>query len=79
MSRMADQAIAVDGTLDIHVPRNFDGSILRSCPASGARARYSCYKRRREAKVHAAVDNTLGHLLALMVTTVNRRAEMHTL
>jgi transposase len=40
---------------------------LQSTPESGARAGYDGAKRRKGAKVHAAVD-TLGHLLALHVT-----------
>ena len=44
-----------------------DGRVLQSTPESGARAGYSGYKRRKGSKVHAAVD-TLGHLLALVVT-----------
>ena len=40
---------------------------LQSTPESGARAGYDGAKRRKGAKVHAAVD-TLGHLLALRVT-----------
>jgi transposase len=44
-----------------------DSRTLQSTPASGARAGYDGAKRRRGSKVHAAVD-TLGHLLALVVT-----------
>jgi transposase len=40
---------------------------LQSTPESGARAGYDGHKRRRGSKVHAAVD-TLGHLVALVVT-----------
>jgi transposase len=36
-------------------------------PESGERARYDGHKRRKGSKVHIAVD-TLGHLLALVVT-----------
>ena len=39
----------------------------RSTPSSGHRAGYDGAKRRRGSKVHAAVD-TIGHLLALVVT-----------
>jgi len=44
-----------------------DSRTLQSTPESGARAGYDGYKRRRGSKVHAAGD-TLGHLLALVVT-----------
>jgi transposase len=44
-----------------------DSRTLQSTPESGARAGYDGAKRRKGAKVHAAVD-TLGHLLALAVT-----------
>jgi transposase len=40
---------------------------LRSTPESGGRAGYDGAKRKRGSKVHAAVD-TLGHLLAMVVT-----------
>ena len=43
-----------------------------STPESGARAGYDGYKRRKGAKVHAAVD-TLGHLLALKVTAAKEQ------
>ncbi len=44
-----------------------DSRTLQSAPESGARAGYDGAKRKKGAKVHAAVD-TLGHLLALHVT-----------
>lgn len=44
-----------------------DSRTLQSTPESGARAGYDGYKRRKGAKLHAAVD-TLGHLLACLVT-----------
>ncbi len=44
-----------------------DSRTVQSTPESGARAAYDGAKRRKGAKVHAAVD-TLGHLLALHVT-----------
>ena len=44
-----------------------DSRALSSTPESGARGGYDGHKRRKGAKVHAAVD-TLGHLLALHVT-----------
>jgi transposase len=45
----------------------FDSQTLQSTPESGARAGYDGAKRKKGAKVHAAVD-TLGPLLALHVT-----------
>ena len=47
-----------------------DARVLQSSPESGARAAYNGHKRRKGSKVHAAVD-TLGHLLALVVTPAN--------
>jgi hypothetical protein len=44
-----------------------DSRTLQSTPESGARAGYDGAKRRKDGKVHLAVD-TLGHLLALCVT-----------
>ena len=51
----------------------FDGRTLQSSCESGSRAGYDGYKRRRGSKVHMAVD-TVGHLLALLVTPANERA-----
>ena len=48
-----------------------DARVVQSSPASGARAGYRGAKRRKGAKVPAAVD-TLGHLLALTVTPANQ-------
>jgi transposase len=45
----------------------FDSATRQSTPESGHRAGYDGHKRRKGSKVHAAVD-TLGHLLALLVT-----------
>jgi transposase len=44
-----------------------DGRVIQSTPESGARAGYDGHKRKKGSKVHIAVD-TLGHLLALVVT-----------
>jgi len=44
-----------------------DSRTLQSSPESGARAGYDGHKKRKGSKVHLAVD-TLGHLLALVVT-----------
>ena len=44
-----------------------DSATRQSPPESGARAGYDGYKRRKGSKIHLAVD-TLGHLLALVVT-----------
>jgi transposase len=49
-----------------------DSRTLRSTPESGARAGYDGAKRKKGSKVHAAVD-TLGHLLALLVTAADEQ------
>ena len=49
-----------------------DSRTLQSTPESGARAGYDGDKRRKESKVHIAVD-TLGHLLALKITPANEQ------
>lgn len=48
----------------------FDARTLQSSCESGPRAGYDGHKRRKGSKVHMAVD-TLGHLLALLVTPAN--------
>lgn len=48
----------------------FDSRTIQSTPESGSRAGYDAAKRRRGSKVHMAVD-TLGNLLALLVTPAN--------
>src|SRR5688572_20138846 len=50
----------------------FDGRTLQSTPESGARAGYDGHKQRTGSKTHLAVD-TLGHLLALLVTPANEQ------
>jgi transposase len=50
----------------------FDSRTLRSTPESGARGGYDGAKRKKGSKVHAAVD-TLGHLLALLVTPADEQ------
>ena len=47
-----------------------DGRPLQSSPESGGRAGYDGHKKRQGSKVHLAVD-TLGHLLALLVTAAD--------
>ncbi|MBI4496687.1 MAG: IS5 family transposase [Chloroflexi bacterium] len=49
-----------------------DSRTLQSTPESGGRAGYDGAKRRKGSKVHVAVD-TLGHLLALLVTPANEQ------
>jgi transposase len=49
-----------------------DARTLQSTPESGARAGYDGAKRRKGSKVHAAVD-TLGNLLATVVTPANEQ------
>ena len=57
-----------------------DGRTLQSTPESGGRAGYDGAKKKNGSKVHAAVD-TLGNLLALVVTPANEqeRAQVATL
>src|SRR2546423_2561575 len=50
-----------------------DSRTLQSSPESGGRAGYDGHKKRKGSKVHLAVD-TLGHLLALVVTPTNEQA-----
>lgn len=50
----------------------FDSRTLQSSPESGARAGYDGAARRKGSKVPLAVD-TLGHLLALIVTAANEQ------
>src|ERR1043165_6356528 len=49
-----------------------DSRTLQSTPESGARAGFDGHKKRKGSKVHIAVD-TLGHLLALVVTPANEQ------
>jgi transposase len=50
----------------------FDGRTVQSTPESGERAGYDGHKKRNGSKVHVAVD-TLGHLLAVIVTPANEQ------
>ncbi len=50
----------------------FDGRTLQSSCESGTRAGYDGYKRRNGSKAHMAVD-TLGHLVALTITSANEQ------
>src|SRR5438045_3761741 len=50
----------------------FDSRTVQSTPESGPRAGYDGAKRKRGSKTHAVVD-TLGHLLALVVTPADRQ------
>ena len=50
----------------------FDSRTLQSSPESGARAGYDGAKRRKGSKTHLAVE-TLGHLLALHVTSASEQ------
>ena len=51
---------------------NLDARTLQIIPESGGRAGYDGYKRRKGSKVHVAAD-TLGHLLAVLVTPANEQ------
>ncbi len=50
----------------------FDSRTLQSTPESGGRAEYDGAKRKKGSKTHVAVD-TLGNLLALVVTPANEQ------
>jgi transposase len=50
----------------------FDGRTNQSTPESGERAGYDGYKKKNGSKTHIAVD-TLGYLLALVVTPANEQ------
>src|SRR5690606_30552462 len=50
----------------------FDSRTLQSSPESGTHVGYDGAKRRKGSKTHMAVD-TLGHLLALLVTPANEQ------
>lgn len=56
-----------EGRADAPTAAIFDSATRQSTPESGHRAGYDGYKRRKGSKIHLAVD-TLGHLLALLVT-----------
>jgi Transposase DDE domain len=65
LRRVADRAASPTAAL-------LDSRTIHSTPESGARAGDDGHKRRKGSKVHAAVD-TLGHLLALLVTPANEQ------
>jgi transposase len=50
----------------------YDGQTLQSTPESGDHAGYDGHKRRKGSKIHMAVD-TLGHLIALVITPANEQ------
>ncbi len=70
----------LDGRFDDPSAAILDSRTIQSTPSSGARAGYDGAKRRKGSKVHAAVD-TLGNLLAVVVTPANEqdRAQVSTL
>ena len=49
-----------------------DSRTIQSTPESGGRAGFDGHKKRKGSKVHVAVD-TLGHLLAVVVTPANEQ------
>jgi transposase len=59
-----------EGRADMPTAVIFDSATRQSSPESGHRAGYDGYKRRKGSKIHVAVD-TLGHLLAVLVTPAN--------
>ena len=64
--RSADQAACTSHTPE-PTAALLDSRTLRFSPKSGERAGYDEAKRKKNAKLHMAVD-TLGHMLALYVT-----------
>lgn len=56
-----------EGRADAPTAAIIDSATRQSTPESGHRAGYDGHKKRTGSKIHAAVD-TLGHLLALLVT-----------
>ena len=69
----------LQGRADQPTAAILDSRTLQSTPESGHRAGYDGHKRKQGSKVHAAVD-TLGELLALVVTPANAsdRAQVDT-
>src|SRR4029453_8061907 len=61
-----------DGRQEMPTAAIFDSRTLQSTVESGGRAGYDGAKRRKGNKVHLAVD-TLGHLLALCVTSADEQ------
>jgi transposase len=59
-----------EGRADAPTAAIFDSATRQSTPESGHRAGYDGHKRRKGSKIHLAVD-TLGHLLAVLVTPAN--------
>jgi len=55
---------------DVPSAVNLDSCSVQSTPERCGRADYDGHKKRKDAKVHRAVDS-LGHLLALKVTAAN--------
>lgn len=53
-----------------------DGRTMQSTPESGHRAGFDGHKRKKGSKMHAAVD-TLGLLLALVVSPANEQERAH--
>jgi transposase len=78
-SIVADLRILLRRAADrLHPPTAaiLDSRTLQSTPASGGRAGYVGHKRRKRSKVHAAVD-TLGQVLALIVTPADEQDRAH--
>ena len=61
-----------EGRADAPTAAMLDRRTVQSTPESGARAGDDGHKRKKGSKVHIAVD-TLGHLLALKVTSANEQ------
>jgi len=65
-------ALALARSPGAHPAAILESRTLQSTPESGSHAGYDGAKRRNGSKVHAAVD-TLGNLLALLVTPANEQ------
>jgi transposase len=62
----------IDGRMPQPRAAILDSRTVQSTPESGGRAGYDGHKRRKGSKVHLAVD-TLGQLLAVLVTPANEQ------
>ena len=62
----------LEGRASEPTPAILDSPTLHSTPESGSRGGYDGAKRKKGSKVHAAVD-TLGHLLALLVSPASEQ------
>jgi transposase len=64
--------VEIDGCMQQVWAVILDSRTLQSTPERGGRASYNGHERRKDSKVHLAVD-TLGQLLAILVTPANEQ------